>query len=68
MLLVEKSFSMHKHRPLTKFMSIILPDGYCLETIDPFYSIGANNDAGMTWAILNILQTIQSQSSNFASC
>ena len=47
------TFSMHKHRPLVKFMSIVLPDGYVLDTIGSFYSNGANNDAGMTAAILD---------------
>ena len=47
-----KGFSSHKHRPLVKFMSIVLPDGYVLETIGPFYSNGHNNDAGMTSQIL----------------
>jgi len=47
-----KFYSMHKHRPLAKFMSIVLPDGYVLETIGPFFSDGKNNDAGMTLKIL----------------
>jgi len=47
-----KFYSMHKSRNLAKFMSIVLPDGYVLHTIGPFYSNGANNDAGMTAKIL----------------
>jgi len=47
-----KSYSGHKHRPLIKFMSIVFPDGYVLDSIGPFYSNGHNNDAGMTANIL----------------
>jgi hypothetical protein len=47
-----KFYSMHKSTNLAKFMSIVLPDGYVLHTIGPFYSNGANNDAGMTAKIL----------------
>lgn len=48
-----KTYSMHKHRPLAKFMSVVLPDGYVLDVIGPFYSDGHNNDAGMTKKILD---------------
>lgn len=47
-----KTYSVHKGRPLVKFMSIVLPDGYVLDTIGPFFTNGANNDAGMTAMIL----------------
>eukprot|EP00732_Lithocolla_globosa_P001045 Lithocolla_globosa_v1_NODE_456_length_3997_cov_19.695840.p1 type:complete len:543 gc:universal NODE_456_length_3997_cov_19.695840:1883-255(-) len=47
-----QTFSMHKFRHLSKFMSIVLPDGYVLATIGPYYSDGKNNDAGMTSDIL----------------
>jgi len=46
------SYSMHKHLPLSKFMSIILPNGYVLDVVGPFYADGKNNDAGITWKIL----------------
>jgi len=49
--MARKTFSMHKHRPLIKFMSIVLPDGYVLDAIGPYFSDGRNNDAGMTWDI-----------------
>jgi len=47
------SFSTQKKRSLTKFMSIVLPDGYCLDTVGPFYSNHYHNDAGITQKILN---------------
>ena len=47
-----KFYSMHKGRTLAKFMSIVLPDGYVLDTIGPFASNGDNNDAAMTSQIL----------------
>ena len=37
-----KFYSMHKGRTLAKFMSIVLPDGYVLDTIGPFASNGDN--------------------------
>jgi len=47
-----QSYSMHKGRPLVKFMSIVFPDGYIVDSIGPFYSNTYNNDAGMTSEIL----------------
>lgn len=47
-----KSFSMQKKRSLIKFMSIVLPDGYVLDTVGPYFSDGHNNDSGITWDIL----------------
>ena len=47
-----KTYSGHKNRPLIKFMSIVLPDGYVLETIGPYMSDGKNNDANMTRHII----------------
>lgn len=43
---------MHKHRPLSKMMSITFPDGYVLDSLGPFYADGKNNDSGMTARIL----------------
>ena len=43
-----RTYSGHKHRPLVKFMSIVLPDGYVLDTLGPYFRDGKNNDAGMT--------------------
>ena len=53
------SFSRHtysgqKHRPLVKFMSIVFPDGYVLESIGPYLADGKNNDAGITQHILGL--------------
>jgi len=47
-----KFYSMHKGRELVKFMSVVLPDGYVLDMIGPFFSNASNNDAGMTIKIL----------------
>lgn len=49
-----KIYSGHKHRSLVKFMSIILPDGYVLETLGPYFADGKNNDAGITQHILTL--------------
>ena len=46
--MARKTYSGHKNRQLLKFTSIVLPDGYVLDTIGPFMSDGRNNDAGMT--------------------
>ena len=48
-----QTYSGHKHRPLLKFMSIVLPNGYVLETLGPYLSDGKNNDAGFTKHIFN---------------
>jgi len=49
-----KSYSGHKKRPLVKFMSLVFPDGTVFDVLGPFFSNGANNDAGMTAHILNL--------------
>lgn len=49
--LQRSSYSGQKKRNLVKFMSIVLPDGYVLDTIGPFF--GNENDAKITEAILN---------------
>lgn len=48
--LQRSSYSGQKKRNFIKFMSIVLPDGYVLDTIGPFY--GNENDAKITEAIL----------------
>lgn len=50
--LARKLYSMQKSQNLTKFMSIVLPDGYVLDTIGPFFSNANNGDSGMTSEIL----------------
>jgi len=47
-----KIWCVYKHRHLIKFMSIVLPDGYILDMLGPFYSDGKNNDANMLEEIL----------------
>jgi len=46
------TYSGQKKRHLIKFMSLVLPDGYVLDTIGPYY--GTMNDASITE---NILET-----------
>ena len=48
------TYSGQKHRPLLKFMSIVFPDGYVLDSIGPYYADGKNNDAGITEHILGL--------------
>lgn len=48
-----KTYSAHKHRPLVKFMSIVLPDGYVLESLGPYQSDGKHNDAALTRHIID---------------
>ncbi|CAF3419459.1 unnamed protein product [Rotaria sp. Silwood2] len=44
-LINRKTYSGQKHRHLIKFMSLILPNGYVLDTIGPFW--GTMNDASI---------------------
>ena len=37
-----------KNRALLKFMSIVFPDGYVLDTINPYFADGKNNDGDTT--------------------
>ena len=53
-----RTYSGHKHRPLLKFMSIVLPNGYVLDTLGPYLSDGKNNDAGITKHIFNSNQSL----------
>ena len=48
------TYSGQKHRPLLKFMSLVFPDGYVLDSIGPYLADGKNNDAGITEHILNL--------------
>ena len=48
------TYSGQKHRPLLKFMSLVFPDGYVLDSIGPYMADGKNNDAGITEHILNL--------------
>ena len=52
--LCRQTYSGHKHRPLVKFMSIVLPGGYVLESIDPYFADGKNNNVGITQHILSL--------------
>ncbi|KAK3109143.1 hypothetical protein FSP39_023866 [Pinctada imbricata] len=49
-----RSYSGQKKRPLLKFMSIVFPDGYVVDSIGPYLSDGRNNDAGMTTHIMTL--------------
>ena len=49
-----KTWSGQKKRPLLKFMSIVFPDGYVLDSIGPYLSDGKNNDAGITQHIMSL--------------
>ncbi|CAF2055097.1 unnamed protein product [Rotaria magnacalcarata] len=44
-------YSGHKSRHLVKLMSLVIPDGYVLDLIGPFY--GKHNDAAISRAILD---------------
>ena len=55
--MARKTYSGHKSRQLIKFLSIVLPDGYVLDTIGPFMSDGNKNDAGMTQYIIDFCNT-----------
>lgn len=48
-----KTYSVHKHLPLVKFMYIVLPDGYVLESFGPYQSDGKHNDAALTRYIID---------------
>ena len=48
------TYSGQKHRPLVKFMSLVFPDGYVLDSIGPYLADGKNNDAGITQHILTL--------------
>ena len=48
------TYSGQKHRLLVKFMSLVFPDGYVLESIGPYLADGKNNDAGITQHILGL--------------
>ena len=49
-----QTYSGQKHRPLVKFMSLVFPDGYVLDSIGPYLADGKNNDAGITQHILSL--------------
>lgn len=48
------TYSSQKHRPLVKFMSLVFPDGYVLDSIGQYLADGKNNDAGITQHILSL--------------
>ena len=56
--LSRRTYSGHKNRPLVKFMSVVLPDGYVLDVLGPYMSDGKNNDAGMTRHIMKTQQEL----------
>ena len=55
--LQRSSYSGQKKRNYLKFMSIVLPDGYVLDTIGPFY--GNENDAKITTKIMDSIENLQ---------
>lgn len=55
--MARKTYAVHKSRQLIKFMSIVLLDGYILDTIGPFLSDGHYNDAEMTRYIIDLCDT-----------
>ena len=50
------TYSGQKKRHLVKFMSLCLPDGYCLDTLGPFF--GTQNDATITNHITKTRNTL----------
>ena len=48
------TYSGQKHIALVKFMSLVFPDGYVLDSIGPYLTDGKNNDAGITENILSL--------------
>ena len=48
------TYSGQKHRPLLKFISLVFPDGYVLDSIGPYLADRKNNDAGITQHILSL--------------
>lgn len=42
------TYSMHKHRPLLKFMILVATDGHIIDVVGPYISNGHNNDASIT--------------------
>ncbi|CAF1406262.1 unnamed protein product [Didymodactylos carnosus] len=50
-------YSVQKKRHLVKFMSLVLPDGYVLDTIGPFY--GNENDAKICEQILTTMDRLR---------
>lgn len=56
-LLQKSSYCGQKKRNYLKFMSIVLPDGYVVDTIGPFY--GNENDASITKQIMNSVHEIK---------
>ncbi len=50
-ILQRNSYSGHKSRHLIKMMSLVLPDGYVIDLIGPFY--GKHNDSSITEEILH---------------
>ncbi|CAF1384160.1 unnamed protein product [Didymodactylos carnosus] len=55
-LINRKTYSGQKHRHLVKFMSLILSNGYILDTIGPFW--GTMNDASIAKNIINTCETL----------
>ncbi|CAF1566373.1 unnamed protein product [Didymodactylos carnosus] len=51
------SYSGQKHRHLLKFMSMCLPDGYCLDIRGPFY--GNKNDASISDYIVSTKKELE---------
>ena len=55
--LQRSSYSGQKKRNLVKFMSVVFPDGYVLDTIGPFY--GTDNDAKITKKIIDTISDLR---------
>ena len=56
-ILERSSYSGQKKRNLVKFMSVVFPDGYVLDTIGPFF--GNTNNAKITEAILEKVDSLR---------
>ena len=54
-----RAYSSHKNRPLTKSMSIVLSDGYVLDTTGSYMPDGKDNDASMTRHIMILKKAIK---------
>ena len=63
-----RTYSAHKHRPLVKFMSVVLPDGYVLDSVGPYFADGKNNDSGITQHILSLHEDLTSWMSEGDVC
>lgn len=59
--LMRAQYSMHQKRSLSKLMSVVLPDGYVLDSFGPFFTDVRNTDSD----VLKLLVTWQEKLMNF---